>query len=98
MTDDILKSLDNLVATLKQCRNQETDKNAIGLYNIHIDTTDKLLTKIKTDGLDRTLIETYFEQEGRNYGWSFLPNANGQIAEEAFWKLKKKLGYDKTNA
>lgn len=95
MTDDILKSLEDLLGTLKQCRTQETDERTIGLYNIHIDITEKILSEIKPTKLDQTLIDHYFEQEGRNYGWSYLPNENGRIAEKAFWDLKKKLGYDK---
>ena len=91
MTHNIIKLLEDLLGTLKKCKNEETDKKTIRLYDMHIDTTDKILSKLKTDGLDNILIDQYFEQETRNYGWSYLPNENGRIAEEAFWNIKKKL-------
>lgn len=92
MTHNIIKLLEDLLGTLKKCKTEETDEKTIRLYDIHIDTTDKILSKLKTGGLDRILIDQYFEQEGHNYGWSYLPNENGRIAEKAFWNLKKKLG------
>jgi len=93
MTEDIITSLEGLLKTLNQCKTQETDGKTIQLYNVHINLTSYTLDKLKTNGLNETLIKNFFEQEGHGYGWSYLPNENGRIAEEAFWNLKKKLGY-----
>ena len=87
---DILKSLQELLKTLEQCKTQEKDEKTVELYNLHINRTSETIEKLKKDGLDKMLIDNFFEQEGRGYGWSYLPNENGRIAEAAFWNLKKK--------
>lgn len=92
MGHDILKLLEDLLETLVRSKSQETNEQNIELYNLHIDSTEKLLSKIKKGGLSQTSLDQYFEEEGSRYGRSFLPNENGRIAEEAFWNLKKKLG------
>ena len=91
---EIVNSIEALLATLEKCKAQERDGKTIGLYNFHIDRTRETLDKLKKDGLDKAVINNFFDGEGRSYGWSYLPNENGQIAEEAFWNLKKQLlGY-----
>ena len=91
---DIINSLQDLLQTLEQCRTQEKDQKTIELYNFHITRTSETLEQLRTNGPDKELIDNFFEKEGRNYGWSYLPNDNGRLAEEAFWNLKKKLGYN----
>jgi hypothetical protein len=88
---DIRNSLEALLKTLEECKTLETDGKTVKLYNLHIERTRETLEKLKKDGLDKKLIDDFFEEEGRNYGWSYLPNDNGRIAEEAFWNLKKRL-------
>lgn len=90
---DIINSLQELLETLEQCRLQEQDEKTIELYDFHINRTSETLEQLNKKGMDKVLIDNFFEQEGRNYGWSYLPNDNGRLAEEAFWNLKKKLGY-----
>jgi hypothetical protein len=90
---DILSSLDDLLKTLEKCKTEEKDGKTIELYDFHINRTIETIEKLRKDGLDKILIDNFFEQEGRSYGWSYLPNDNGKLAEEAFWNLKKKLGY-----
>lgn len=88
MNLDIINSLQDLLAILEQCRTHEKDEKTIELYNLHIKRTSEILDQLNKVGIDKTATDKFFEQEGRNYGWSYLPNDNGQIAEEAFWKLK----------
>ena len=86
---DIIDSLDCLLRTLENSKTEESDQKTLDLYDRHIRTTVELIETLKKDGINRSLIDDFFEAEGRNYGWSYLQNENGQRAEEVFWSLKK---------
>lgn len=93
MNDNIIELLENLLKTLKKGKKEEINEAIIKLYENHIEYTNDIVNKIKTTGFDKVIIDQYFEREGRQYGWSYLPNENGRIAEETFFTLKRKLGY-----
>ena len=89
---DIINSLQDLKATLEHCKAQENDERSIKSYDGHIRRTNEAIEHLKRTGFDKTIIYNFFHEEERNYGWSYLPNDHGRIAEEAFWNLKKKFG------
>ena len=95
---DILSRFKKLLQILTESKDKEINADSIKLYDIHISETNKLIHSLNKSENFKTEISKYYEIEKRNFGWSYLPNENGEKAENEFWNLMKELGfYDKKN-
>jgi hypothetical protein len=95
--EEIAYRLNRLVEVLKKSKNQEQDKEVLKLYDIHIKETEKLILTLESSPAIEYQLKDFYKNESRNYGWSYLPNKNGETAELEFWNLMKDLGYFKGN-
>lgn len=92
----IIQKLKNLLDIIKKNCGLELEKKSIELYNFHIKSTEEIIQTLESSTVNETneILASFFESEGRAYGWSFLPNKNGEEAETAFWNLKRELGFN----
>lgn len=89
--EEIAHRLSQLVNTLFESRKVEQDKKVVKLYDLHIKETENLILSIRSNSDSGIHLKAFYEKESRNYGWSYLPNKNGEIAELEFWTLMKYL-------
>ena len=89
---EIIKRFLNYVKVMTESKKMEKDLKIIGSYNRHIDIANDLIKQLQFDSkdFDITLV-AFYEIERRQFGWDYLPNENGKIAELEFWKLMKDL-------
>lgn len=92
---EIVKRFEQLLMILESSRNEEQDSKVKKLYDVHIISTKELIHQLDGAGNYQEKIKEYYERESHGYGWSFLPDANGDRAEKEFWTLMKNLGYFK---
>lgn len=89
---EIIKRFEDYVKVLIESKNVEKDLKTIGSYHRHIDKTNDLIKQLQFDSKDFNIaIADFYEIERRQFGWDFLPNENGRIAEFEFWRLMKDL-------
>lgn len=82
-----------LLTILEESKSVEEDKKSIELYDIHINRTKSLLEKLDEINPSEAIsyLTEYFMNESNAYGRSYLPNKNGEKAENYFWRLKREL-------
>lgn len=85
---EISDKVQDYLSILIECKNQDEDNSARQLYDHHIRAAELLSNNLKSEDNLYDYLPQYFESEGRAYGWSYLPNVNGEKAEAAFWNLK----------
>ena len=89
---EIIKRFLNYVKVMTESKKTEKDLKTIGSYNRHIDVANDLIKQLQFDSKDFDIrIATFYEIERRQFGWDYLPNENGEIAELEFWRLMKDL-------
>jgi hypothetical protein len=95
MNKSYLLWFENLIKILQECSEIEVELKFKKEYSQHIEKTKELISKLKNGSEDNfeSEMNEYFGSQERAYGWSFLPHEHGKKAEDAFWNLKKQLGY-----
>ncbi|NMC59486.1 MAG: hypothetical protein GYA51_08925 [Candidatus Methanofastidiosa archaeon] len=83
----------DLLTILEESNSVEEDTKSIELYDFHIKLTKSLLEKLDKIDPSETIsyLTEYFINESNAYERSYLPNKNGEKAENHFWRLKREL-------
>jgi hypothetical protein len=90
---DTKQRIRDLLTILEESKSVEDDKKSIELYDFHINLTKSLLEKLEIIDPSEAIscLNEYFINESNAYGRSYLPNKNGEKAENHFWRLKREL-------